>query len=184
MTTDQLIEAILFASAKSCRVKFLMDVLEKSKDEIIAGCSALRKRLEASTSGLLLVEHEGAYELVTRPEASDIVSKVVHAEIQGELTRAQLETLTVLAYRGPMTRAEIEQIRGVQCSLILRNLQLRGLAEQTNEIKLGQPVFSVTAEFIKYIGLGNVSQLPEFETIRGNASVEAMLQELESEAGV
>jgi len=67
--------------------------------------------------------------MTTAKESSEIVEKFLKEELTGEMTRPQLETLTIIAYRGPMTKMEIEQIRGVNCSLILRNLLMRGLVE-------------------------------------------------------
>ncbi len=180
MTTDQLIEAVLFAAAKPMSARKLMDALEATKDDVAAGLKALCERLDASGGAVMLQEHGGEHELVTRPEASDAVARVIRSDVQGELTRPSLETLTVLAYRGPMTRPEIEQIRGVNCSLILRNLMLRGLAEQKDDTRLGQPIYAVTSQFLKHLGLSGVETLPDYETLRGNKAVEQVLSELEA----
>ena len=117
-------------------------------------------------------------ELVTRSEAADLVKQVVNAEAQGELTRAALETLTILAYRGPLTRPELEQIRGIHSAVILRNLLLRGLIEQKEDSRLGQPVYSVTFEFLNHLGLSGVEQLPEYAALHGNATVSQVLADL------
>ena len=178
MTTDQLLEAVLFAAARPMSTKKLMEALETTKDEVTSGLEALATRLNESGSAVMLQNHGGDHELVTRPDAAEVVSRVVRAEVQGELTRPSLETLTVLAYRGPMTRPEIEQIRGVNCSLILRNLMLRGLVEQREDMRLGQPIYAVTTQFVKHLGLASVETLPDYQTLRGNAAVEQVLSEL------
>jgi chromosome segregation and condensation protein ScpB len=77
-----------------------------------------------------------------------------------------------------MTRPEIEQIRGIQSSLILRNLMLRGLIEQKEDVRLGQPTFGVTVAFFKHIGLSGADELPDYVALRGNSAVEQALQEL------
>lgn len=179
MNTDQLLEAVLFASARSLHTRKLMEALEVTKDEVVSGIAALRTRLDASGSAVMLQEHGDEYELVTRPEASECVARVVRSDVQGELTRPSLETVTVLAYRGPLTRPEIEQIRGVNCSLILRNLMLRGLVEQKDDVRLGQPMYAVTTQFLKHLGLTGVDALPEYETLHGNKAMEQVLAELE-----
>ena len=116
---------------------------------------------------------------MTQPDAARAVAKVVNAEISGELTRPSLEALTILAYCGPMSRAELEQIRGVQSTLILRNLMLRGLIEEQPEEKLGQPLYAVTFDFLRHLGLKSVESLPEYEELRGHSVVQDILAENE-----
>ena len=81
------------------------------------------------------------------------------------VSRPSLEALAVLAYRGPLTRPELEQIRGVQSSMILRNLMIRGLVEMKEDLRLGQPVYRVTVDFLKHIGADRVESLPDFEKL-------------------
>jgi segregation and condensation protein B len=78
-----------------------------------------------------------------------------------------------------MTRPELEQIRGIQSSLILRNLMLRGLVEEKEDTRLGQPMYSITFDFLKHLGLSNVEALPDYEDLRGNSTVSDVLQDLE-----
>ena len=87
--------------------------------------------------------------------------------MHGELSRPSLEALTILAYRGPLTRPELEQIRGVHSSLILRNLLLRGLIEEKEDARLGQPLYSVTLDFLRHIGLASVEELPSTKNCAG-----------------
>jgi segregation and condensation protein B len=114
------------------------------------------------------------------------VKKAVKHDVEGELTKPSLEALTILAYRGPMTRPELEQIRGVQSSMILRNLMMRGLVEMKEESRLGQPVYTVTLDFLKHLGIAKQSDLPRFETLSAHAAIEDVLSDLESssESGV
>jgi segregation and condensation protein B len=118
--------------------------------------------------------------LVTLPEAADDIRAVLKAEVRAELSRPSLEALAILAYRGPLTRPELEQIRGVQSSLILRNLLLRGLIEMKSEVRLGQPVYGVTADFLKYLGLASLEELPDFAMLHQHPVVQQVLQELEA----
>lgn len=180
MKLDALIEAILFAAAKPISVKQLADACGKEADEVSLALETLEKRLDGGGGGIMLTRNGREVELVTRAEAADVVSKIVNAEVSGELTRPALEALTILAYCGPMTRAELEQIRGVQSALILRNLMLRGLVEQTQEARLGQSAYAVTFDFVNHLGIPHVQSLPEYETLRGHTSVTDVLRELES----
>ena len=100
--------------------------------------------------------------MATRPEHSDLVSEFIKAEELGDLTRPQLEALSVLAYRGPLAKSELEQVRGVNCSLILRNLMIRGLVEPVNS-EASLPRYQVTVDFLRYLGLSSVKELPEYE---------------------
>lgn len=180
MTLDQTIEAMLFAAAKPFPIKRLAEVTQSSAPDVEAALKVLAERLDASGSSIMLQKNSHEYELVTRPDAAEAVAQVVNEEAQGELSRAALEALTILAYRGPMTRAELEQIRGVHSSIILRNLMLRGLIEQTEDDRLGQPVYAVTFEFLNHLGVKGVDELPEYADLRGHAVITDMLAQLEA----
>ncbi|MDD5437991.1 MAG: SMC-Scp complex subunit ScpB [Patescibacteria group bacterium] len=177
MQLDQTIEAILFAAGKPLTVRKLAELVEAKTEQVEDALEALKERLQEG-SGLMLQEYGKECELVTRPEAAEAVKKVVKEEEQGELTRASLEALTILAYRGPMTRPELEQIRGIQSALILRNLMIRGLVEQKDDERLGQPTYAVTFDFLKHLGLASVNDLPDYESLRGNAAISDMLDRL------
>ncbi|MBI4139222.1 SMC-Scp complex subunit ScpB [Candidatus Uhrbacteria bacterium] len=180
MTLDATIEALLFAAAKPCAVKRLAELTGKDADDVKKALATLEERLEEADSGLMLIRHGHEAELVTRPEASAIVSLLLKAEAYGELTRPSLEALTILAYRGPLTRPELEQIRGVQSSLILRNLMMRGLVEEREEMRLGQPKYAVTVDFLRALGLSSVEELADYEELRGHATVVDVLSQLET----
>ena len=175
---DTQIEALLFASAKPLSRKKLADHLGISLADVRASLDVLRDRLSAS-SGLQIQTNGELVELATNPAHADIVAKVAKDEQAGELTRASLETLTILAYCGPMTRPELEQIRGIQSSMILRNLLLRGLVDEAEEERLGQTVYRVTFDFLNHLGLSSVEELPDYALLRGNENVIDVLKEME-----
>ncbi|MDO8617410.1 MAG: SMC-Scp complex subunit ScpB [Candidatus Uhrbacteria bacterium] len=179
MKLEAKIEAILFTAARAFSFKRLAELCEVDQTEIKSAAQALHDRLEKSGSALQLTMHGQEIELVTRPEVADVVRATVKDETQGELTRPSLEALAVLAYRGPMTRPELEQIRGVQCSLILRNLMTRGLVEMREDSRLGQPLYSVSLDFLKHLGADRVESLPDFESLHANSTVEQALAELQ-----
>lgn len=180
MTLDARIEAILFATAQSVSVKRLSELLQTETKDIKEAMDALAKRLEESGSGVQLLVHGNDAELITRPEAAELVRAAIKMEATGELTRPSLEALAILAYRGPMTRPELEQIRGVQSALILRNLMMRGLVEMKEDMRLGQPTYVVTSDFLKHLGVDRIESLPEFESLHGHPVVEQVLKELET----
>lgn len=178
MNLDALIEAVLFATAQPMSSRKLAEVLSQKPEQVDEALEVLHQRLESAGSGTRLVRSGQMAELVTHPDASGVVRAVLKQEMHGELSKPSLESLAILAYRGPMTRPELEQIRGVQSSLILRNLMLRGLVEQKEDVRLGQPTFGVTVAFFKHIGLSGPEELPDYGTLRGNSAVEQALQEL------
>lgn len=174
------IEAILFAAAEPMTVRKLAGLLEISKEEVKKGMQELANRLNTEDSGLRLVVNIDTAELVTSAETSEGVKIALKQEVQGELTKPSLEALTILAYRGPMTRPELEQIRGVQSSMILRNLMMRGLVEMKEETRLGQPLYAVTVEFLKHLGVANQNALPDFKALNEHAAIADVLADLEN----
>lgn len=177
MNLDQIIEALLFATGKPLSVRKLAEITEAKAEDVEDALDALKARLEEG-GGLMLQEFGKDYELVTKPDAAAVVKKIIKDEEQAELTRASLEALTILAYRGPMTRPELEQVRGIQSALILRNLMIRGLVEQKEDERLGQPTYAVTFDFLKHLGLATVKDLPDYEALRGHAAISDMLDRL------
>lgn len=184
MNLDSIIEALLFASAKPCSIKRLSEISGAEADDVKKSLDDLARRLEECESGLMLARHGHEAELITRPEAAEKVGAFLKAEAYGELTRPSLEALTILAYRGPLTRPELEQIRGVQSALILRNLLLRGFIEEHEETRLGQPTYGVAMEFLRALGVASVSELPDYEDLRGNATVADVLSQLDAQSEV
>ncbi|MDF1496622.1 MAG: SMC-Scp complex subunit ScpB [Patescibacteria group bacterium] len=176
MNLEQTIEAILFASGKPLSERKLGEITEKKAEEISEALDLLESKLE--DRGILLQRYEKEVALVSHPEAAEFVQKVVKDEEQGELTRASLEALTILAYRGPMTRPELEQIRGVQSSMILRNLMIRGLIEQKEDMRLGQATYAVTFDFLNHLGLKSIKDLPDYDELRGHTAISDMLDQL------
>ncbi len=179
MSLDALLEAVLFALAQPLTVKRLAQAVHVSPQEVERALEVLAQRLEQSGSGIQLARQGVEVELVTHGDSAEIVRAALKAEAQGELTRPSLEALAILAYRGPMTRPELEQMRGVQSSLILRNLMLRGLVEMHEEERLGQPMYQVTLEFLNYLGLSRLDRLPHYEELRVHPAIVQILEELE-----
>ncbi|MBE7525025.1 SMC-Scp complex subunit ScpB [Patescibacteria group bacterium] len=178
MKLQHTIEAILFAGARPFSIKKLADLCECSVTDVE---DALKELSAACANRGIMLQRSGTdAQLVTKPEASDIVAQVVREEAFGELTRPALEALTILAYRGPMTRPELEQIRGIQSALILRNLMLRGLVEEQEDRRLGQSVYAITFDFIRHLGLSSVEDLPEYEEMRGHEVLTDALADLEA----
>ncbi len=121
-------------------------------------------------------------QMMTSPELSKLVRDFLKDELTGDLTRPQLETLTIIAYRQPITKPELEQIRGVNCSLIIRNLLMRGLIETEESKEKFGPVYRVTHELMRLLGITEVRELPDYDTLHTDAHIEAVLDQSKTEA--
>ncbi|TAK03280.1 SMC-Scp complex subunit ScpB [Patescibacteria group bacterium] len=172
------LEAILFASAKPLTVTTLKKALGVSDEVLREALDDVKARFNAETSGIHLVEADGAVQFATNPSCAEALAAMLKQEASGELTRPSLETLTIIAYRGPITKPEIEQIRGINCSLILRNLALRGLIEEADDVARLQPVYTVSLKFLRHLGVHAASELPQYGDLHGNERIGKMLEEL------
>lgn len=166
------LESILFVASKPLAVKKMAKVLNVSAEEVITVMMELANKHNQPDSGLRLLHNNEEWQLVSSPENKTVTENFVKAEVSGELTRPQLETLTVISYCGPITKPELEQIRGVNCSLILRNLLLRGLVKEVDELTALVPTYEVTMEYLRHLGLNSLSELPEYATLHGHEYVE------------
>lgn len=173
------IEAILFYSGEPVSVNFLSKLLDVNKDAVSSSLSELDKEL--ALRGVKLLEVDGEYSLVTAPEYSELIEKMIKEERERDLGKAGIETLSIIAYKGPVSKKEIEYIRGVNSQYALRNLLLRGLVErkasQGDERMLQ---YSITAETLRFLGLSKISDLPEYEESRKQLD-EVKLEETETE---
>lgn len=156
------IETLLFVSGEGMTVSKLADVLGKKDDEIEKSLNGLKSHLEKEHFITILRDDEKV-SLVTSSEASKVVEKFAKEEFSGELTKAGLETLAVITYKGPIKRVEIDYIRGVNSSFMLRNLLIRGLIERVRDQKDSRSyVYRISADFLKFLGLTSISDLPEY----------------------
>lgn len=172
------IEAILFYSGEPVSVNSLVKILDEKKEKIEVAVADLSSELEKRGVRILAINNE--YSLVTAPEYSDLIEKMVKEERERDLGRAGIETLSIIAYKGPVSKREIEYIRGVNSQYALRNLLLRGLVErkasQEDERMLQ---YSITAETLRYLGLSKISDLPEYDESRKQLE-EVQLEETET----
>lgn len=171
------IEAILFISAKPISIKKLAEFLDVDVKKVEEAVAGLLRRCDTETSGVRLVRSGSELQIMTSPDLTKLVREFVKDEFTGELTRPQLETLTVIVYRQPISKIELEQIRGINCSLILRNLAMRGLIE-VEETKTGSS-YRASHEFMRFLGLSDVSQLPDYEKLHADEKIQTLLERKE-----
>ncbi len=165
------IEAILFYLAEPVKIDFLAKTLEVSKKEIESGLKELEDTLK--DRGVRIVNHNDEIVLTTAPELSPLIEKIIKEERERDLGRAGIETLSIIAYKGPVSKKEIEYIRGVNSQFALRNLLLRGLVERkASSWDERVIVYSITGDTLRYLGLSKITDLPEYIEVRKQLEIE------------
>ncbi len=174
--SSQLI-AILFVASGPVGVAKLIKLLKKERTEIEQALSAIQKKFAEEKIGVVLMNSGDDWQMVAGAEHSELTEKFVKAEISGELTRPQLETLTVISYCGPITRPELEQLRGVNCSVIIRNLLMRGLIKENISGNKLLPAYEVSIEYLRHMGIDSVAELPDYAVLHQHEHITAALKE-------
>lgn len=176
-----IMEAILFSIGDAVDSAKLAEALECTTEEIKEIAKDMEKDYESEERGLKLVEIEGSYQLCTKGELYPYLIKIVKIPKDYKLTDVQLETLSIIAYKQPVTKIEIEKIRGVASDHAVNRLVDVGLVEEKGRLSTpGRPlVFGTTEEFLRRFGLKNKEDLPDINTDK----VEEMRLEAEEEIG-
>jgi segregation and condensation protein B len=160
------LEALLFVADGPVEVPPLAKVLAITSEELYAGLKALAQQLITQGRGLRLQEHNGKFQLVTVATCAPLIETFLNLDTSTKLSAPALETLAIIAYRQPVTRAQIEAVRGVDSAGILRSLLQRGLIEEAGRLEgVGRPiVYNVTDLFMQHFGLTGLDELPPLET--------------------
>ena len=161
MRRQPILEAVLFAAGEPVALSELAGLLEVSKSELTKELEQLQEACRSR--GIRLVFDTKTAQLVTAPELADYLARYLQSELRGKLSPAALETLAIVAYKGPVTRPEIEQIRGVQSAQPVRTLAVRGLITEVGRKKEpGRPMlFDTTIELYKHLGITGRDELPQ-----------------------
>ncbi|MDA3839806.1 MAG: SMC-Scp complex subunit ScpB [Patescibacteria group bacterium] len=169
------IESLLFVSAKPMSSKQLADVFKKDETDVKKAGDALVDIYKNDQRGIQIIKNGSKYQMVSSPENSSFVSEFIKDETTGELSRPSLETLTIVAYRGPIAKLDLDRIRGVNCSLILRNLLLRGLVLADEDKERGETIFNVSFDFLRFLGVNDVKELPDYEKLHKDETIDNIL---------
>lgn len=162
-TLVMLLEALLFVAVEPTPADRLATALGVSVERVQAGLTQLEAQLR--TRGIRLQRHREAFQLISAPEAAAAIETFLGLDLTTKLSRAALETLAIIAYRQPITRPQIDAIRGVSSDGVIRSLLHRGLIEEVGRLEQpGRPVlFGTTFEFLRYFGLTSLDDLPPLE---------------------
>lgn len=154
------LEALLFVAPGAATVAQLATALELPASEVEAGLVELENQYAGR--GLRLQRHQGRIQLTTAPEIAPLVERFLGLEATSRLSRAALETLAITAYQQPITRPEIDAIRGVNSDGVLKSLLSKGLVQEVGRAeRVGRPIlYTSTAEFLQHFGLNSLLELP------------------------
>lgn len=157
------IESLLLVAEKPISAKEISAVCGAMVSEVQKSLAELIK--EYNTRGIRIIKKGDYYSMVTDPNNSDVVSRLLNEELRHDLTDAALEALSIITYKQPITRIDIEEIRGANSDQLIRNLLVRGLiAEVGRKESPGRPIlYGTTMEFLQYFGLEGEHQLPKFD---------------------
>jgi segregation and condensation protein B len=169
-----IIESLLFVSGEPMKLVDIASIIECNTDFTLDLLKHMMAAYEESFRGIKLITINEEYQLVTKPQNSDFIQKILKTNVRQSLSRASLETLAIIAYKQPITRVDIDEIRGVKSDSAIAKLVDRGLIKESGRLEVaGRPMlFTTTDEFLRQFNL---------ETIRALPSLEQFLYEIDNE---
>ncbi len=165
MNLSQKIEAVLFWKAEPISVKKLAALLEADQAAVISALNELETILKGR--GISLVRTEDEVMLGTSKDFSALIEKLTKEELTRDLGKAGLETLSIILYQGPLSRADIDYIRGVNSQFILRNLLIRGMIERIDSPTDARSfLYKTSLTLLAHLGISKIEDLPEYNEVR------------------
>jgi segregation and condensation protein B len=160
-----LVESLLFVSGEPVAAAQLARALEVDEETVASALRTLAAAYASHNRGLRVQMHRNKYQIVTAPAAASHIERFLDLDTSSKLSGPALETLAVIAYRQPVTRSQIEAVRGVDCAAVLRSLTQRGLVEEVGRLDVvGRPIlYGVTDFFLQHFGLTDLEELPPLE---------------------
>ncbi len=164
-TIEKQIESILFWKAEPVKISDLAKILEISEAQVNEAAQSLNTSLE--NRGIQLLNDNNELSLITAAENGPLIEKLLKEELNKELSKAALETLSIILYKEPMKRSEIDYIRGVNSQFIIRNLMIRGLVDKEQNPNDERGFFyKASADLLNFMGIKSVTEMPEYEKVR------------------
>jgi segregation and condensation protein B len=165
MELESKIEGLLFYKGEDVEIKKLAELLKVKEEEIEDGLKKLENSL--SSRGLVLVRKDDSVVLGITSELSPLIESIRKEEVTKELSKAALDTLSIVLYKNGVSRSEIDYIRGVNSSFILRNLLVRGLVEKISDTKDSRRIlYRVTFDTLSFMGITSIDQLPNYDEVK------------------
>lgn len=173
---QSIVESLLFVSGEAVGIIRLMKIADATKEEVENALETLTEKYAAPESGLMLLRKNDAVQLVSHPQNSQFVEQLVKNELADSLSGASLEVLSIIAYRGPISKVEIEAIRGVNCNYTVRNLLMRGLISRLDNPNDARGyVYEISFEFLKKLGIERVEKLPDYAILAKDERVDNVI---------
>jgi segregation and condensation protein B len=170
-----IIEGLLFAAGdEGLDAKQLAEVLEQDVHLVSDLVLDLKADMTRTSRGIQITEIAGAFQLTTLAEHAPYFERLAYSPSRSSLSQAALETLSIIAYKQPVTRVEIEEIRGVKCDRALHTLSAKDLIEEKGRAEaVGRPIlYGTSKKFLEYFGLGSIQELPESSKFQGDFDLE------------
>ncbi|MDF2677361.1 MAG: scpB [Bacillota bacterium] len=162
-----IIESLLFAWGEPLNINEISKILNIKASEITVLLNQMSESFEQDTErGLIIQKFGNSYQLTTKKENFDFIQSLLQTQVNKSLSSAAMETLSIIAYEQPVTKVEIELIRGVKCSNVIKGLIDKNLIKEVGKIdKPGRPtLYATTDEFLKHFGLKSIDELPALKT--------------------
>ena len=169
MNKIAVLEGLLFVVGDDgLTINQMMDILEISNDEAKELLAALKERYEKDDSGIRISFLGNTFKLTTKKEHREYYQRLIENEDSNVLSQAALETLAIVAYNQPITRLDVNEIRGVDSGQMMRKLLAKGLLKEVGRSEgLGRPIlYGTTSEFLDYFGLSTIEELPSIEEFK------------------
>mgnify|MGYP001575748032 CR=1 FL=1 len=167
MNLKSVVESILFIYGEPIALEKLVKIAKSEKEEVTKALDELKK--EYKTRGLTILEKDELYQFGSNPDNTKYIEELVKNEFNEELSRAAIETMAIIAYKGPLTRLEIEYVRGVNSSFIIRNLLMRGLVERIENPKDARSyLYKISFDFLKHLGITHIEDLPQYQEFKNS----------------
>lgn len=169
------IEAILYVSGEAVSIRDMAKALQISESALKKALNEIRDEYDYEQRGFLLKRFGDKVQLATRPLYSEDVVRLLQPVQQQSLTQAAMETLAVVAYKQPVTRAEVEAIRGVKCDYSLQSLMIKGMIDEVGrKDTIGRPIlYGTTDKFLSHFGIQTLDELPPLPEQSGDTASEA-----------
>lgn len=174
------VEAILFAAGEPVEITRLSMALEADSADIIKAVDELADVMSFDRRGVRIIRLDKAYQMVSSGEMADYITKALETRKPPKLSASQLESLTIVAYYQPATKAMVEQIRGVDSSYSIGALLNKHLIEEAGRLNVpGRPIlYRTTADFLRTFGISSLEELPDIERISFGEPIEEMEQQV------
>ncbi len=177
---ERAVEAVLFASGDPVEIGRLCAIFETEESALVKIITQLKDRYDFEQRGIRIVKLENAYQMCSAPAHADFVRKALETRRAPRLSPALLEVLSVIAYRQPVTRAYVEQVRGVDCTYSINSLLEKALIKESGRLDVpGKPIlYRTTKDFLRVFGLESLADLPELPELLEQDDAQVTFSEL------